>query len=88
MPNNSHIDKYFNKLLIGFAFLTGSVLVTFYAIFETLKGSNWYLWATGAAILLCAGIYFCLSAFVHKIKSDFSRRQKQREQQKTFTADS
>jgi hypothetical protein len=31
---------------------------------------------------MCGGIYFCLYAFVHKIKSELNRRQKQREQQK------
>jgi hypothetical protein len=40
-----------------------------------------------AAFLMCSGIYFAIHAFVHKIKSDFSKRQKQREQQKTSSTD-
>jgi hypothetical protein len=86
MSNSSHKERYFTKLLIGFASLIGCVLVTFYAIFEIKKDSDWYFWAIFAAFLLCGGIYFCLSALVHKVKSEFSRRQLQREQQKSKAA--
>lgn len=87
MPGRSHHDQYFAKLLIGFAAIIGSVLTIFYSIFEVGKDNDWYFWAIVAAFLLCGGIYFMLSAFVHKIKSDFSRRQKQREAQKTVSTD-
>ncbi|MGB3006457.1 MAG: hypothetical protein WBC06_08120 [Chitinophagaceae bacterium] len=83
MSNGSHQERYFTKLLIGFASLIGCVLIIFYSIFELPKDSDWYFWAIVAAFLLCSGIYFCLSAFVHKIKSDFSRRAKQRDAQKS-----
>ncbi|MFZ1857562.1 MAG: hypothetical protein WAU29_09360 [Chitinophagaceae bacterium] len=81
--SNSHQEKYFSKMLLGFSSIIGSVLVTFYAFFETAKEGDWYFWAIVAAFLLCSGIYFCGSAFVHKIKSDFSKRQKQREDQRS-----
>ncbi|MEI2739740.1 MAG: hypothetical protein V9F01_13275 [Chitinophagaceae bacterium] len=88
MSQQSHRDRYFTKLLIGFASLTACVLLVFYAIFEqAAKPGDWYFWAIVAAFLLCGGIYFCMSAFVHKIKSDFSRRQKQRDQQRSATTD-
>lgn len=87
MSNNSHKENYFGKLLLGFSSILGSVFVIFYSIFETDKDSDWYYWAIVAAFLLCSGIYFCLSAFVHKIKSDFSKRQKMRDQQKSAGAD-
>ncbi len=91
MPNSSshhsHSEKYLSHILTGFAALIGFVFVLFYSIFEVKKESNWYFWAIAAAFLLCAGIYFCMSAFVHKIKSDFNRRARQREQHKTFMAD-
>lgn len=82
MSNNSHSERYFTKLLIAFASIIASVLIIFYCIFE-VKGENkdWYYWAIVAAFLMCSALYFGLSAFVHKIKSEFSRRQKQREQQ-------
>lgn len=86
MSDSSHQEKYFAKLLLGFASIIGSVLVTFYSFFETSKDSDWYFWAIVAAFLLCSGIYFCLTSFVHKIKSDFSKRQKQREQQRSKTS--
>jgi hypothetical protein len=79
MSNNSHREQYFTKLLIGFASIIGCILLVFYCIFELDKDADWYFWAIVAAFLLCCGIYFSLSAFVHKVKSDFSKRQKQRE---------
>ena len=85
--SNSHSEKYFSNLLIGFSALLGFSLLTFYAIFEAMKDTDWYFWAVAAAFLLCGGVYFCLIAVIHKVKSDFNRRAKQREQQKTFTAD-
>jgi phosphotransferase system glucose/maltose/N-acetylglucosamine-specific IIC component len=87
MSESSHKERYFTKLLIGFASLIGSILVTFYSIFETAKKGDWYFWAIVAAFLLCSGIYFCLTAFIHKIKSDFSQRQKQRDMQKSVKTD-
>ncbi len=87
MSNNSHHEKYFSKLLVGFLSLIGCILIIFYSVFEkgATKG-DWYFWAIVAAFLLCSGIYFSLSAFVHKVKSDFSKRQKSREQQRAATA--
>lgn len=83
MSNSSHKERYFTKLLIGFASLIGSVLVIFYSVFEIKKDSDWYFWAIFSAFLLCSGIYFCLSAFIHKVKSEFSKRQQQRDMQKS-----
>ncbi len=85
--SDSHKESYILKLLIGFSSIIGSILIIFYSIFELDKNTDWYFWAIVAAFLMCGGIYFSLQAFVHKIKSDFSRRQKQRDAQKTFTVD-
>jgi hypothetical protein len=82
---SSHKESYFVKLLIGFSSIIGSIIIIFYAIFELPRDSDWYFWAIVSAFLMCGGIYFCLYAFVHKIKSEFSRRQKQREHQKSYS---
>lgn len=88
MPHSSHKERYFTKLLIGFAALIGAILILYYAIFEgTAKKGDWYFWAIVTAFLLCSGVYFCLSAFVHKIKSDFNRRSQQREIQRSKSAE-
>lgn len=88
MSSSSHHERYITKLLLGFASLIGSVFLTYYAVLEkaATKG-DWYFWAIVAAFLLCGGIYFCMIAMVHKIKSDFSRRQKQRDMQRTVNTD-
>lgn len=85
--SDSHKERYFVKLLIGFSSIIASMLVIFYSIFELRKDSDWYFLALVAAFLMCGGIYFSLNAFVHKIKSEFSRRAKQREQQKSINGD-
>ena len=84
---SSHKESYFVKLLIGFSSIIGSIILIFYAIFELDKASDWYFWAIVAGFLMCGGIYFTLQAFVHKVKSEFSRRQKQRERQKSMSGD-
>ena len=88
MSNSSHKERYITKLLIGFAALIGTVLITYYCIIEgaATKG-DWYFWAIVTAFLLCGGVFFCLSAFVHKIKSDFNRRQQQRDSQRAKRAE-
>lgn len=87
MSNSSHKERYFTRLLIGLSAIIGSVLVMFYSMFEIQKDADWYFWAIFSAFLLCSGIYFCLLAFVHKIKSDFNRRQQQKEQQRASKAE-
>lgn len=84
MSSESHSQSYFVKLLVGFGSIISSVILTYFAILEKLaKEGDWYFYAIASAFLMCGGIYFSLQAFVHKVKSDFSRRAKQREMQKT-----
>lgn len=85
--SNSHSEKYFAQLLIGIVSLIAFVLIIFYTFFELKSTKSWYFWAAISAFLLVTGVYFCMSAIVHKVKSDFNRRAKQREQHKTFMAD-
>lgn len=85
--SDSHSEKYLVKLLVGFGSLITFVLVLFYAIFESgAQKGDWYFWAAVAAFLLCGGVYFCITAIVHKIKSDFSRRAREREHKKNILA--
>lgn len=84
---HSHAEKYITQAIAGYLSLLLFVGVTFYSIFEARKEKGWYYWAAIAAFLLLAGVYFLMNAFVHKVKSDFNRRAKQREQHKTFMAD-
>jgi hypothetical protein len=81
--SESHSEKYFGKLVIGFGAIVASIFIIFLAVFEAGKQGDWYFWALFAAFLMCGGIYFTLQAMVHKVKSDFSRRAKQREAQRS-----
>ncbi len=82
--SDSHSEKYFAKLIVGISSLTAAVFITFMCIFEKMaKQGDWYFWAAFVAFLLCSGVYFSMQAAAHKVKSDFSRRAKQREAFKT-----
>ena len=85
--SNDHQEKYVTKLLFGFTFITAGILLILYAAFERTRQEDWYFWGIVASVLINGGLYFLLTAFVHKVKSDLIRKQKSREQQKTFTAD-
>ena len=85
--SNKHEERYITKLLSGFALVTGGIMVILYGAFERAKEGDWYFWGIVSAVLINAGLWFLLSAFIHKIKSDFIRKQRMREQQKSFTTD-
>jgi uncharacterized membrane protein len=85
---SSHSDKFLTKLLLGFAAVIASVFVIIYACFERVKYDDWYGWGLVASALLCIGLYLLLTAFIHKIKADFSRKQKSKElQEKKYSSD-
>jgi uncharacterized membrane protein len=84
----SHADKFLTKLLLGFAAVIASIFVIVFACFERVKYDDWYGWGLVASALMCIGLYLLLSAFVHKIKADFLKRQKSKElQEKKYRGD-
>ncbi|HEX7903151.1 MAG TPA: hypothetical protein VF487_04660 [Chitinophagaceae bacterium] len=85
--SNSHQEKYITKLLIGVAFITAGIFVILYACFNRTAKDDWYFWGLVSSVAINTGVILVGSGFVHKMKSDLIKRQKQREQQKTFTAD-
>jgi len=83
--SNTHGEKYISNLLFGFSFITLGILSITYAAFERGNDDDWYFWGIISSLLINMGLYFMLKAIVHKVKSDFIKRQKLREQQKTLT---
>lgn len=81
--SNTHQEQFVTKMLVGFAFVTAGILLTFYTAFERARNEDWYLWGIVASVIINTGLYFLINAFVHKVKADFIKRQKQREQQKS-----
>ena len=80
---SNHEEKYVSKLLMGFGAIIAGVMVILFACFERTKEDDWYGWGLVASLLLCGGVYFLLTAFVHKVKADLIRRQKIRQQQRS-----
>jgi len=87
MSSNNHKDKYLTNLLIGMAAVGAGIILIVYACFKKNHTGDWYFWGGVASVLVCTGLLFLMNAVVHKIKADLIRKQKAREQQKTFTAD-
>jgi len=85
--SNSHQEKYISKLLFGFAFIIAGIMVILYAAFERTKNEDWYFWGIVVSVLIITGLVFLLNAFVHKVKSDLIKKQRSKEQHKTFTAE-
>lgn len=80
---SSHSDKYLTKLLLGLGAVIASIFTLIFACFERVKADDWYGWGLVASVLMCTGLMLLMQAFVHKIKADFSRRQKVRQQQRS-----
>ncbi|MBS1918779.1 MAG: hypothetical protein JST17_00845 [Bacteroidetes bacterium] len=76
-----HFDKFVRNLVQGFIFVTTGVFIIFYDILTGIQKDDWYIWASAIAVLINAGLYFLGTAFVHKIKADFLRRQKQQKEE-------
>jgi uncharacterized membrane protein YjfL (UPF0719 family) len=74
-------------MLIGFSGVILGVFTILYSCFEKSLVSDWYFWAIIASTFFCIGLYFLIHAVLHKIKADLIKKQKMREQHKTFTAD-
>lgn len=74
---SKHYDKFFKYLVQGFIFLTVGIFLIFYSFLSGIQKEDWYLWAAGIAVIINIGLFFLGSAFVHKVKADFLRRQKQ-----------
>jgi multisubunit Na+/H+ antiporter MnhE subunit len=85
--SNNHGEKYFTKLLFGFGFVTGAIFLWYYSNTVKLWKNDWYFWGLCVAILFNVGFYLFIEAAVHKVKNDMIKRQRQKEQHKTFTPD-
>ena len=85
--STGHGEKYITKLLVGFGFITVAVFLFYFVCFNRPMKDVLYFWGIATAVLFNLGLFMLVSAAVHKMKNDMIRRQKTREQQKTFTAD-
>lgn len=88
MSDHPHRRKYELQLILSFILLLGFTGICFFTIFMVEKVGTWYFLAGVAGIMLCGAAYFLSSATTHKIKSDISRKARQREVHKHFTHDS
>ena len=78
MPDkpNKHENKVFPNMLMGFFLVSVGTVLIIYDIKSQLPELNKYLIGAGIVIMINLGLYFWGTAFVHKIKSDLIKRQK------------
>jgi hypothetical protein len=81
---NNHRQKYISRLLIGLALVTVSILIVFYIAIIRNSQEEWYLWAFAAVVLMNGGLLCLGSSVVHKVKSDFIRKQRHKEREKKY----
>lgn len=80
--NNRHQAKYVNNLFTSFLCINAAIFLVFYSRIADPAYHYWIPWTIGVCILLTTGILLGGSAFVHKVKADFIRRQRRRQQAK------
>ena len=83
---NRHRQKYIIRLLAGLTLVSGGILVILYVtrLGNVQVNEEWYIWAFTSLILINGGLYLLGNAFVHKVKSDLIRKQKQKDQHKKY----
>jgi divalent metal cation (Fe/Co/Zn/Cd) transporter len=86
MSTNRHRQKYLLSLLAGLGLVSGGILIVLYTsrLDKGEERTEWMIWAVAALSLINSGLYLLGNAFVHKVKSDLIRKQKQREQHKKY----
>jgi len=85
--SSDHGEKFVTKLLFGFGLVTAAIFLLYFIMFNKILKNDWYYLGIATAILFNLGLYMLVSAAVHKMKNDMIRRQKIKDQHKTFTAD-
>ena len=84
MVTNKHRQKYLVSLLSGLGLVSGGILVIIYTSFLKDKQQEWYIWGAVAIMLVNSGLFLLGNAFVHKVKADLIRKQKQKDLHKKY----
>lgn len=84
---NNHQQKHQTKSWTGYVLIVLSISTIIYSNFEKSLTYEWYVWAFVASVLMCAGLSFLSSSVVHKIKADFIKKQKVKENRRTMADD-
>lgn len=71
-------------MLVGLILFTGGVLAILYTSFLKERQQEWYAGVLASIIFTNSGLYVLGNAFVHKVKADLIRRQRQKDQHKKY----
>ncbi len=82
---NRHRQKYMVRLLAGLALISGGILVILYITrLEKDDKAEWIAFAATSLVLINSGLFVLGNAYVHKVKADLIRKQKQKDQHKKY----
>jgi uncharacterized membrane protein YfcA len=76
--SSKHEKKFIIYLLIGFLITTTGISSIIYFAYIDEHKVDWYLLAAVPVVTINAGLIFLGSAFIHKVKADLIRRQRQK----------
>jgi len=76
--SNKHEKKFIINMLIGFLLTTTGISSIIYSTYIDEHKIDWFLWAAIPVVTINAGLIFLGSAFIHKVKADLIRRQRQK----------
>jgi hypothetical protein len=74
--SKKHRQRYLIYILIGFLLTTSGIFTIIYVIFTNARKADWVFWGLVSTILVNTGLYFLGNGWVHKVKADLSRRQR------------
>jgi Kef-type K+ transport system membrane component KefB len=75
---SKHEDKWIIKAIVGFSMAAWTIVAIVYICINEASRDNWFLWSLIPAAFFLISLVLLGSAFVHKVKSDLTKRKKSR----------
>ncbi len=78
--SNSHYEKWFIKVPIGFLLVAGGIFFMYYSLRLPEVKDHWITYGLVSAISVALGALLLSSAAINKMKSDLIKKQKIKQQ--------
>lgn len=78
--SNSHYEKWFIKVPIGFILVAGGIFFMYYSLRLPEVNENWVTYGLVSSVSVALGALLLSSAAINKMKSDLIKKQKIKQQ--------
>ena len=78
--SNSHYEKWFLKLPLGFLLIAGGIFFMYYSLTHLPAKANWIFFGLVSSISVAIGAIVLSTAAINKMKSDLIKKQKIKQQ--------